>query len=146
MKLLLILIMISLPTGDGQCLASIGGGCPPSWSKWGNHCYKVTDAALPWSEAKQECIRLGSIMAVPQSEQEIKHLNFSKQVWIDCSNVGDTWVVGEGVSIDTQWRVNQPSGDGKCVLMQFTDNKWNDAGCHKLFHAICKKTEAILHF
>ena len=71
------------------------------------------------------------------------YLNF---FFLHCLYHSGTWVVGEGVSIDTQWRENQPSGDGNCTLMQFTDNKWNDAECHYLFHAICKKTEAILHF
>ena len=82
------LVGLSLTAGctGEKCRAHIKGGCARGWRQWGDFCYKLTEQRyLSWEEAKQECIRMGGVMAAPQSHQEsafLQTLNF--KFWIDC--------------------------------------------------------------
>ena len=72
-----------------QCTASIGGTCPPTWSQWGDRCYKVTEQ-LSWFEARAECVKMGGVMAAPHSMAENEHLLHSVvsgNVWINCNDL-----------------------------------------------------------
>ena len=61
--------------------------CPPTWSQWGGKCYKMHDAEVTWEEGKQICEKLGGLMVVPQSEEELQHIfNMCScpKFWIGC--------------------------------------------------------------
>ena len=70
---------------DGKCAAFIGGGCL-TWSQWEDKCYKVTEQ-LPWDEAKQECIKMGGVLVVPQLDGETDFLLklYNQGFWIGCN-------------------------------------------------------------
>ena len=58
---------------DEVCMASIGGVCTPTWIQWRDKFYKVTEP-LPWSEARDECVKMGGVMATPNCEKEAQFL------------------------------------------------------------------------
>ena len=82
------LVGLSLTAGctGEKCRAHIKGGCARGWRQWGDFCYKLTEQRyLSWEEAKQECIRMGGVMAAPQSHQESAFLlTIRDEFWIDC--------------------------------------------------------------
>ena len=89
----LLIIFVYLIPGyyktNGRCLrGAIKGTCPAGWSKWTNHCYKVTDEALEWVHAKDKCIEIGGVMATPNTLEEQSHLlSLASTIWIDCNDI-----------------------------------------------------------
>ena len=80
-------LIVGYVDGNGRCVASIGGACPPSWSHWGDNCYKVTER-IKWVTANEECIKMRSVFVVPQSEEEDNYLvsRFDTHFWINCND------------------------------------------------------------
>ena len=65
--------------GTGRCLST--------WHQWNGMCYYVTQP-LQWSAAKQECIKMGGVMVVPQSEEEAEFLmTLELPFWIGCNDL-----------------------------------------------------------
>ena len=82
-----LFLIAKYTAGEGQCVASIGGGCPPEWEPWRSKCYKVITKG-PWSEAKLECHKIGGTMVVPQSMEEIIYLAVLQyEYWIGCTDL-----------------------------------------------------------
>ena len=87
---------------EEKCLASVQGVsgiqevCPSTWIQWAGHCYKATGQALNWQQAREECVQMGGIMVVPQSERETQFLlqfmpveagELEARIWIDCNDI-----------------------------------------------------------
>ena len=136
---------------DQQCFTFMydDSSCPESWHYWGNSCYMVTETRFTWADARDECINLGGVLAVPSSDQENE---FTAQlsneiVWIDCNDreVEGRWKCEEGkVEVAYRnWDPNEPNnqGDEDCAAFdtQFERNRqWNDLVCSRLEKALCK--------
>ena len=135
-----------------QCSTFISDGdssCLESWHVWGISCYKITEKAFTWSDARDECIDLGGVLAVPSSDQENE---FTAQlsneiVWIDCNDreVEGRWKCKEGkVEVAyLNWNPQEPNNweDEDCAAFytQFWGNRqWNDLECSRLEKALCK--------
>ncbi|XP_038055980.1 hepatic lectin-like [Patiria miniata] len=122
--------------GNERCGASIRGACPPAWSQWGGKCYKQLSENLPWAEAKQECIKMGSILVMPQSQEETDFLlkNVYHWFWINCNDlqVEGTWVCQDGTTeVEYRnWGNWQPSNGIRedCGAMRDSGD-WNDVPC-----------------
>ena len=77
---------------DQQCFTFMydDSSCPESWHYWGNSCYKITETALTWSDAIDECKNLGGVLAAPSSDQEndfiVNLMPENSVVWIDCND------------------------------------------------------------
>ncbi|XP_038071230.1 asialoglycoprotein receptor 2-like [Patiria miniata] len=90
-------LMMGCTGGNEMCKASIGHGwaCPPTWYQWGRKCYKAITERLTWSEAKDECIEMGSVLVMPQSQEETEFLVQLQQsnYWINCNDLQEegTW-------------------------------------------------------
>ena len=85
-KILLIYLMSGCDKANGRC-RSAKGTCPSDWNQWGDNCYKVIEPRS-WSEARDECVRIGGIMVTPNSLEEntyIKSLD-SRNIWINCND------------------------------------------------------------
>ncbi|XP_033630274.1 C-type lectin domain family 4 member M-like [Asterias rubens] len=121
--------------------------CPSSWSQWRDKCYKVHDADVTWEEGKQQCVELGGVIVVTQSEEEIQHLHnicSCDRFWIGCNDIQTegTWVClnGEATigSDDKRWDVGQPNNqneDQSCAEVLVypasgTSAAWHDRECH----------------
>ncbi|XP_038054875.1 lactose-binding lectin l-2-like isoform X1 [Patiria miniata] len=153
--LISLCLMIRCTGGTERCGASIRGACPPAWSQWGNKCYQKHSENLPWAEANQECIKMGSVLVMPQSQEETEFLlkNLAPFFRINCNDlqVEGTWVCQDGTT-DVEyrnWRVepaepNNGAGGEDCAVADETG--WNDVSCE--FHAptICKRPAPQLHF
>ncbi|XP_038047776.1 C-type lectin domain family 4 member E-like [Patiria miniata] len=153
--LISLCLMIRCTGGNERCGASIRGACPPAWSQWGDKCYKQLSKDLPWAEAKQECINMGSVLVMPQSQEETDFLqkNLVPYFRINCNDlqVEGTWVCQDGAT-DVEyrnWRVEtgEPNNDGRgedCAAADETG--WNDVPCENHVPTICKRPAPQLHF
>ena len=69
-----------------QCVVSIGGACPPTWTQWEDKCYKITEP-LSWLEAEAKCKKMGGGFAAPTSDAETEFLRtLAIDFWINCSD------------------------------------------------------------
>ncbi|XP_033639091.1 perlucin-like protein [Asterias rubens] len=109
----------------------------------------VTETRFTWADARDECINLGGVLAVPSSDQENEfNLQLSDEiVWINCNDreVEGRWKCEEGkVEVAYRnWDPNEPNnqGDEDCAAFdtQFERNRqWNDLVCSRLEKALCK--------
>ncbi|XP_038055979.1 low affinity immunoglobulin epsilon Fc receptor-like, partial [Patiria miniata] len=149
-------LMIRCTGGNEGCGASIRGACPPAWIQWGDKCYKKLSGKLPWAEAKQECIKMGSVLVMPQSQEETDFLlkNLIRHFWIDCTyqQIEGTWVCQDGTT-DVEYRnwreeTGEPNNGGKgedCAVAA-GESGWNDVPCGGLDRVICKRPAPQLHF
>ncbi len=147
------------------CYKTIGT-CPPSWKRWGDHCYNITAKRFTFIDAKDKCQQLGGYLAAPGSDQETDFLvdliplgNNDYPVygitWINCIDSGDyTWQCFDGVNkIEyTNWYDGQPQqNEEKCAIMRkentdpTVDGEWHDYNCVNQFAAVCKKPLQSLH-
>ncbi len=74
---------------DGRC-SFTEETCLPGWALWGGNCYKAIES-LPWSEARDECVRVGGVMSAPGSrEEEVYLVNLTgglSNIWINCNDL-----------------------------------------------------------
>ena len=86
-KILLIYLMSGCDKANGRC-RSAKGTCPNDWHQWGDNCYKVIEKR-PWSEARDECVRIGGVMAAPNTLDEDAHILklTSVKTWINCNDL-----------------------------------------------------------
>ena len=138
--------------------------CPRSWHHWGSSCYLVTESQVAWSSARDECAKLGGILAVPHSPEEdgfIASLIPPKTgAWISCSDLvtEGIWECKEG-DVEVSYRnwdegLHQPSGGNaeNCAVISTWYGppfKWHDYSCTRnTEHAVCKQpavTKPLLH-
>ena len=81
-----IFMMANYAAANKRC----GKPCPPFWSQWRNKCYKMHGADVTWEEGEQICVKLGGVMIVPQSKEELQHLiNMSsvRHLLIGCNDI-----------------------------------------------------------
>ena len=101
-RLVLIMCLVIGRTScqNEKCAASIQGvgtiGCPSTWIQWEGNCYKPTGQALTWDLAREECVQMGGMMVVPQSDSETQFLLqfmpeaagvFGSWILIDCNDI-----------------------------------------------------------
>ncbi|XP_033639100.1 lactose-binding lectin l-2-like [Asterias rubens] len=119
--------------------------CPESWHYWGISCYMITGTKFTWADAKEECISMGGVLAVPSSDQEhdviVNLMLENTNVLIDCNDlqVERSWKCGEGnVEVAYRnWRSGEPNNAGEgedCATMSTswgTKGQWIDRrrGC-----------------
>ena len=163
---LLSCFVIQVVAVQSQGCYTFVDSCPASWHHWGNSCYRVTDSSFPWSSARDECIKLAGILAVPRSLEEndfiVTLIPDGKNAWINCNDL-DTegiWECREGnmeVSY-RNWDVSnvwfyyghQPDeGYQKCVCISRewgSRRQWHDYYCNTNQLAVCKQgTRPLLH-
>ena len=77
-------------------MSGIPGVCPSTWIQWKGNCYKATDQALNYTQAMEECVQMGGMMVVPQSDSETQFLlqfmpeaagELQSRIWIDCNDM-----------------------------------------------------------
>ncbi|XP_038055988.1 lactose-binding lectin l-2-like, partial [Patiria miniata] len=151
--LISLCLMIRCTSGNERCGASIRGACPLAWSQWGDKCYKQLSENLPWAEANQECIKMGSVLVMPQSQEETEYLvkNMIYYFWINCSDlqVEGTWVCQDGTTgVEYRnWRDGEPNnGGGREDCAAAGESGWNDVPCDDLSPVICQRPAPQLHF
>ncbi|XP_038054634.1 hepatic lectin-like [Patiria miniata] len=157
---LISLHLMGCAGGNEMCKASIGHGwaCPPTWYQWGRKCYKaMITEPMTWFEAKEECIKMGSVLVVPLSQEETDFLMLlvpeSSSIWINCNDLEKegTWKCQDGtdeVELRT-WptKGRQPSnsgGDEHCAEIR-PNGIWNDNQCTRKRPAICIHPAPQLH-
>ncbi|XP_071807956.1 C-type lectin domain family 4 member M-like [Asterias amurensis] len=136
-----LFLIAKYTAGEGQCVASIGGRCPPEWELWRSKCYKVITKG-PWSEAKLECYKIGGTMVVPQSMEEIIYLaELQYEYWIGCTDIQteDTWVCEEGAKYFELWHSGEPGGGDSENCMEIYARSLNDKPCDAQVPAICQR-------
>ncbi|XP_038070449.1 hepatic lectin-like [Patiria miniata] len=166
-------LMIRCMGSSEMCEASIRGACPPTWNHWGGRCYKATDERLTWSEAKEECIKMGSVLVVPQSDDETDFLVslVSSKFWIHCNDLQSegTWECKDGTSnvryrnwareevglgglgragsSSSEETLPTPStGQREDCANVLQTGEWSDVPCDWRRHGICKRPAPQLHF
>ncbi|XP_022089688.1 mannose-binding protein C-like [Acanthaster planci] len=150
-----LLATVGFSAGNTErCVASIGGFCPPTWSPWGDKCYKVTKSqTLAWQEAKEACLALGGAMVVPCSDEETMFLEtLQSQTWIGCNDLQTegTWVCREGATYVAyrNWDKREPNnvkGLEHCAVIKKC-GRWTDVPCDEQYPAVCTRpTQHKLH-
>ncbi|XP_022096039.1 hepatic lectin-like [Acanthaster planci] len=155
----LICLMTGCTGGNEMCKAAIGrrGACPPTWIKWGGKCYKAIMKKMTWFEAKDECVKMGSVLVVPQSDEETELLLrlMAPRFWINCDDLQEegNWICHDGIDeVDYRnWDAlsHQPDKyqglNERCAEVYFPSGKWNDFTCDENLTAICKGQTSLYH-
>ena len=83
------ILLLGCSQANQQCTASIRGTCPPTWSQWGDKCYKAILEKLPWFNVREQCVKTGGVMATPNSLMETQFLLgiTSANIWINCTDI-----------------------------------------------------------
>ncbi|XP_038056604.1 lactose-binding lectin l-2-like [Patiria miniata] len=144
--LLIVFTVIQSGAGEGTCVASIGGACPPTWIQWGARCYKVTTSqSHTWHEAKQACLAMRGVMVVPHSDEETEFLeDLQPQIWINCNDLETegVWVCQEGTTkVDYRnWDSREPNkkGDEHCAVIKRC-GEWTDVPCTEQYPTVCTR-------
>ncbi|XP_071795640.1 perlucin-like protein [Asterias amurensis] len=133
--------------------------CPESWHYWGNSCYKITETAFTWADAKEECRNLGGVLAAPSSNQEnefIAQLVPDDWIWIDCNDleVEGIWKCRDD-SVEVayrNWHDGEPNNaiEEDCAAVaafaSWGNNQWFDRSCIISERALCKVAgRPVLH-
>ena len=102
---LVLIVCLTIGRTSGQdetCAASIPGVsgipgvCPSTWIQWEGNCYKATGQALTYTQAREECVQMGGMMVVPQSDSETQFLlqfmpeaagEWGSWILIDCNDI-----------------------------------------------------------
>ncbi|XP_022095913.1 asialoglycoprotein receptor 2-like [Acanthaster planci] len=129
----------------------------PPWIQWGGKCYQAVMEELTWFEAKDECVQMGGVLVVPQSDEETGFLLLLTQsdFWVNCNDLRKegTWVCLDGVDeVEYRnWEVRnylQPDnygGNENCAEVYSVFGTWNDLPCEMKLLAICSHATSIHH-
>ncbi|XP_033107417.1 macrophage mannose receptor 1-like isoform X2 [Anneissia japonica] len=130
-------------------------GCAPGWIGYGNNCYRINEVSTTkqlktWSEASSFCRAQGGNLASFHTSAEEKFIKNAAKVadsatgyWIGLSDQtkenGFTWTDGTPVDY-TNWENGEPNNvnEEDCVEMFFSTRNWNDIGCDRTRHWVCK--------
>ncbi|XP_052703574.1 A disintegrin and metalloproteinase with thrombospondin motifs adt-1-like [Crassostrea angulata] len=125
--------------------------CSSGWSKYGENCYKLYTATLPWTDALKACQAVGSSLVDVGSDGEqtfVHNLASGNEFWIsgsDASTEGQWLWYGSIQSWGyTQWNSGEPndSGGEDCASL-LNSGRWNDYPCSRSMAYICEQTTAL---
>lgn len=120
--------------------------CPSGWFNEGSSCYKLSSYRQNWKAAKTACERMGSTLAVINSQAEQQALKphikwtstwiglqrhfFDKTLWL--------WV-DRSLLTYTHWAKYEPNNiHEECAEMR-RSARWNDLRCSRKLRYICEK-------
>lgn len=120
--------------------------CPRGWFHEGSSCYKLSSHRQNWQEAKTACERMGSTLAIVNSQAEQQALKphikwtstwiglhrylFDKTRWL--------WVDRSSLTY-AHWARYEPNNiHEECVEMR-SSARWNDLRCSRKLRYICEK-------
>lgn len=120
--------------------------CPRGWFNEGSSCYKLSSYRQNWQAAKTACERMGSTLAIVNSQAEQQALKphikwtstwiglhrylFDKRRWL--------WVDRSRLTY-THWARYEPNNiHEECVEMR-SSARWNDLRCSRRLRYICEK-------
>ncbi|XP_021341564.1 uncharacterized protein LOC110442331 [Mizuhopecten yessoensis] len=133
---------------------SSGDICQLGWRWYNNHCYLSRHDVTTWTNAQQECQRLGSNLVTIETAHENSWLKglagLSDNPWIganDQSREGDwRWVIDNSKVTFSDWGSGEPNNDlghEDCAQFYHT-NQWNDNICTVYCPFICEKEDKCL--
>ncbi|XP_038058765.1 lactose-binding lectin l-2-like [Patiria miniata] len=149
-------LMIGCTGFNEMCKASVGRrwACPPPWIEWGGKCYTSIMEHLSWSEAKDECTKIGSVLVAPRSQEETDFLMqlLPPEFWINCNDIVEegTWKCQDGTD-EVGFRnwdpvnsePNNARGNENCAVTTSAVGEWNDMPCDWQRAAICKAATSL---
>ncbi|XP_071807955.1 perlucin-like protein [Asterias amurensis] len=155
-KMFLLYLMPAFAQASQSCVSSTGAGkCPNTWRQRGDNCYEVTSTDKSWSEAKEECKQMSSVMSTPNSMNETLFLLgmvSTDRLWIDCyyNDNQQEMECKDGMRVIQYngWEPGEPNGHSTepCGEIVRGSGKWNDNRCDLSYLAICKRpVPAMLH-
>ena len=120
--------------------------CPRGWFNEGSSCYKLSSYRQNWQAAKTACERMGSTLAIVNSqaeEQALKpHIKWTS-TWIGLHRYlfdKTRWLwVDRSPLTYTHWDRYEPKNiNEECVEMR-SSGRWNDLRCSRKLRYICEK-------
>uniref|UniRef100_A0A1L8D631 BATXCTL26 n=1 Tax=Bothrops atrox TaxID=8725 RepID=A0A1L8D631_BOTAT len=126
-------------------LSGTGADCPPDWSSYERHCYRVFQRKMNWADAERWCAQQykeSHLVSFHSSEEVdfVVSLTYpilkASFVWTGLSNIWKEcrleWSDGTKVNYKA-W------GSGsQCVASKTTDNQWWSRDCTDLQYFVCK--------
>lgn len=131
--------------------------CPDGWFLNGLSCYKASEQAKPWSNAKENCHAYGGYLMKINDASEQQFLEVyllatginqaAKYVWIGLNDIKDegtfTWEVDESSVEFSKWGSEQPDNDNNqdCVTVGAKQmfSLWEDHQCDTSHLYMCEK-------
>ncbi|KAM4039043.1 C-type lectin lectoxin-Phi2-like [Anomaloglossus baeobatrachus] len=122
--------------------------CPVGWRTIGPSCYYISEETRTWDEARDECYKVNSFLAMIKDRNESDSLNtvFESSIgyWIGLRRDARDlhiwkWIDGTEVTF-TNWGVNEPNylgRDERCG--EVTSRAWNDVNCGYKQRYLCEK-------
>lgn len=120
--------------------------CPRGWFNEGSSCYKLSSDRQNWQAAKTACERMGSTLAIVNSQAEQQalkpHIKWTS-TWIglhrDLSDKTRWLWVDRSRLTYTHWARYEPNNiHEECVEMR-SSARWNDLRCSRRLRYICEK-------
>ncbi|KAK3576620.1 hypothetical protein CHS0354_023138 [Potamilus streckersoni] len=147
-----VVIFVSPHVGGNAIDTIEGPGCPPSFKRRDEQCFKLMELRANWPEAKLYCQVIGGDLArITDGDLQTTIANLvSKRTggryWVDGSDILQSrvfrWMKFNGKSVHfdyTNWIPGEPKHPSdKCV--EVCNNKngmWNDLDCHERIGFIC---------
>jgi len=132
--------------------------CPDGWVHNGDDCYKISQKALNWYQAQEECWGQGGFLAEIKSEEQQKSLEeilpYDINFWIGLNDIANegvfVWAESHESADYNNWASNEPDnghGSEDCVQMNGRPQdqfEWNDLSCDRVeaydlqVHALCQ--------
>ncbi|XP_075199121.1 C-type lectin lectoxin-Lio3-like isoform X2 [Anomaloglossus baeobatrachus] len=121
--------------------------CPIGWRTIGSSCYYVSEETRTWNQARDECHKVNSFLAVIKDRNESDSvntlLNWNRYYWIGLRR--DTvdshiwkWRDGSEVTF-TNWGVNEPAYES---CGEIFSRAWIARVCFYLANYICEKNQS----
>nr|XP_020480388.1 C-type lectin domain family 17, member A-like [Monopterus albus] len=132
-----------------QVAVSQEDACQRGWNFFQSSCYTFNDPPppyqKPWEEAREDCRRKISDLAVIDNDTE-KGLIDGKiwvpsaaiRFWIGLRAEEGTWKWVDGSNLTQSSRIQQPPTNGLCVTSDKT-NVWKAVNCSEKYTWLCKK-------
>ncbi|XP_071940974.1 macrophage mannose receptor 1-like [Antedon mediterranea] len=135
-------------------------GCANGWIGYGGNCFMINEARITsqlktWSDASASCRSQGGYLASFHSNDEESFLKQVAKVsdtatgyWIGLTDQtkenGFTWTDSTPVDY-TNWENGEPNNvnEEDCVEMFFSARNWNDIGCDRTRHWVCKLPKGV---
>ncbi len=141
-----------------NCAAPLSYICQsPFWitDPSSGHAYRVFHRAAPWSEAVDNCKRIGARLVTISSDAEETFIeaNFRfvapyDNFWIGASDHEHegtfVWATGEpfGFTAFSRGEPNAGDGDQDCLVLNRTTLRWHDRQCDLKYAALCESASA----
>uniref|UniRef100_A0A6B2F273 C-type lectin domain-containing protein n=1 Tax=Bothriechis nigroviridis TaxID=88079 RepID=A0A6B2F273_BOTNI len=122
-------------------LSGTRADCPPDWSSYEGHCYRVFEEQMNWEDAEKFCTEQhkGSNLVSFRSSEELDFVVSIFKFDLFWMGLRDIWNKHRFQWSDgTKVNYKAWSAESECIVCRATDNQWLSKDCSSTFNVVCK--------